>query len=92
MIYFTYKIQFTTGDGHFSTVAQTKSCEDVDYDVTLDEVKLIVTQQAWALNNFTLVTTYTETTTIITESEYLKIVADPTGIEPIPDWDPEVPL
>jgi hypothetical protein len=92
MIYFTYKIQFIGSDTHTYTVAQTKACEDVDYDATLDEAKLIVTQQAWAVNNFVVVTSYTETTTIITELEYLKLVADPDGAYPIDNWDPEIPL
>jgi hypothetical protein len=53
---------------------------------------LLVTQQAWAVNSFDLVTDFTETTTIITLAEYDKIVTGPHTDVPIPDWDPEIPL
>jgi hypothetical protein len=92
MIYYTYKIDYTDNNGHVSTVSQTRACEDVDYPTSLDDTKLIVQQQAWALNNFVLVTVYTDSTTIITQAEYNRIVSDPNGSEPIENWDPDVPL
>lgn len=92
MIYYTYKIQYTDNNGHPSSVSQTRACEDVDYAASLDDTKLIVQQQAWALNNFDLVTAYTETTTNITLAQYNAIVLDPTSVEPIPDWDPNEPI
>lgn len=92
MIYYTYKINFVNQHGDQTSVSQTKACEDVDYDTSLEECKLLVAQQSWAINDFILVTSFTETTTIITLAEYNVIVSDPTGIEPIPDWDPEIPL
>ena len=92
MIYYTYKIDYTDNNGHVSTVSQTRACEDVDYPTSLDDTKLIVQQQAWALNNFVLVAVYTDSTTIITEAEYNKTVSDPAGAEPIENWDPDVPL
>jgi len=92
MIYYTYKIQFTDFNGQNCVVSQTAACEDVDYPTSLDETKLIVSQQAWAVNGFDLVTTFTDTVTNITLAEYNKIVIDPSGAEPIPDWDPTQPL
>jgi hypothetical protein len=92
MIYYTYKIQFTDFNGHNCVVSQTRGCEDIDYPTNLEETKLIVSQQAWAVNNFDLVTDFIETTTNITLAEYNKIVIDPSGPEPIPDWDPTQPL
>jgi len=92
MIYYTYKIQFTDFDGHNCFVSQTKACQDADYATSLDETKLIVSQQAWAVNNFDLVTSFSETITNITLAEYNKIVSDPNGAIPIPDWDPSIPL
>jgi len=92
MIYFTYKIQFTNAEGHPCSVSHTKSCEDIDYDATLDQVKLLVTQQAWAVNDFDLVTSFSETITNLTLAEYNKIVMGPNTDVPIPDWDPSVPL
>ena len=92
MIYYTYKIDYTDNNGHVSSVSQTRACEDIDYPTSLDDTKLIVQQQAWALNNFNLVTTYTETTTNITLAQYNAIVLDPTSVEPIPDWDPNEPI
>lgn len=92
MIYFTYKIQFTNADGHPCSVSHTKSCENVDYDATLEQVKLLVTQQAWAVNNFDLVTNFSETINFITLAEYNKIVTGPNTDVPIADWDPSVPL
>lgn len=92
MIYYTYKIQFTDFDGHDCVVSQTAACEDINYATSLDETKLIVSQQAWAINGFSLVTDFTETATNITLAEYNKIVIDPNGAEPIPDWDPTQPL
>jgi len=82
MIYYTYKIQFVDAHGNPSIVSQT----------SLNETKLIVSQQAWAVNGFVLVSQYTEATTIITQSEYNKLVGDPSGAVPIDDWDPNVPL
>lgn len=92
MIYYTYKINFTNDLGEPCVVSQTKSCQDIDYASSLDECKLIVTQQAWAINNFVVVTNFTETTSIISQAEYNVIVNDPNGAEPIPDWDPDTPL
>jgi len=92
MIYYTYKIQFTDFDGRDCTVSQTRACEDINYTANLDETKLIVSQQAWAVNNFDLVTNFTETVTNITLAEYNKVVIDPNAAEPIPDWDPTQPL
>lgn len=92
MIYYTYKIDYTDNNGHPCSVSQTMACEDVDYNTSLDETKLIVQQQAWALNNFNIVTTYTETTTNITLAQYNTIVTDPTGAQPIPGWDPNEPI
>lgn len=92
MIYYTYSISFINQNGDSVSVSQTKSCEDVDYPASLDECKLIASQQAWALNNFVLVTVYTDSTTIITQAEYNRIVSDPNGAEPIENWDPDVPL
>ena len=92
MIYYTYRIQYTDNNGHPSKVSQTRACEDIDYPTSLDDTKLIVQQQAWALNNFDLVTAYTETTTNITLAQYNAIVLDPTSVEPIPDWDPNEPI
>lgn len=92
MIYYTYKIQYTDDNGHDSSVSQTRSCEDIDYPSSLDEVKTIVQQQAWALNNFNLVTNYTETISNITLAQYNAIVIDPTSVEPIPNWDPNEPI
>jgi hypothetical protein len=92
MIYYTYKIQFTDFNGHDCVVSQTRACEDIDYPTNLEETKLIVSQQAWAVNNFDLVTDFTEATTNITLAQYNKIVLDPDGAIPIPDWDPTQPL
>jgi hypothetical protein len=92
MIYYTYKIEYTDVNGHLSTVSQTRACEDVDYLTSLDETKLITQQQAWAVNNFNLVTSYTENVTNLTLSQYNSIVLDPDSVEPIPDWDPNEPL
>jgi len=92
MIYYTYKIQFTDFNGQNCVVSQTRASEDIDYPTNLEETKLIVSQQAWAVNNFDLVTDFTETTINITLAEYNKIVIDPSGLEPIPDWDPTQPL
>lgn len=92
MIYYTYKINFVDQNGDPVSVSQTKSCEDIDYPTSLDECKLIVAQQAWAVNNFVLVTSFTETVSSISQAEYNTIVIDPNGAEPIPDWDPNTPL
>jgi len=92
MIYYTYKIQFTDFNGKNCIVSQTRACEDIDYPTNLEETKLIVSQQAWAVNNFNLVTNFTETATNITLTQYNRIVLDPNGAEPIPDWDPTQPL
>lgn len=92
MIYYTYKIQFTDFNGHDCVVSQTNACEDANYTTSLDETKLIVSQQAWAVNNFDLVTDFTETVTNITLAQYDAIVLDPDSVEPLPDWDPNEPL
>jgi hypothetical protein len=92
MTYYTYKIQFVDAHGNPSIVSQTRACEDADYTTSLNETKLIVSQQAWAVNGFVLVSQYTESTTIITQSEYNKLVGDPSGAVPIDNWDPNVPL
>ena len=92
MIYYTYKIDYTDNNGHISNVSQTRACEDADYNTSLDETKLIVQQQAWALNNFNLVITYTEVITTLTLAQYNAIVLDPFSVEPIPDWDPNQPI
>jgi hypothetical protein len=92
MIYYIYKIEFTNADGNPVSISQARSCEDIDYDVSLEETKLIVTQQAWANNEFTLVTDYTESTSIISASQYNIIVTDPSEIAPIDNWDPTEPL
>ena len=92
MIYYTYRIQYTDNNGHPSSVSQTRACEDIDYPTSLDDTKLIVQQQAWALNNFDLVTTYTEKITNITLAQYSAIVLDPASVEPISGWDPNEPI
>jgi hypothetical protein len=92
MIYYIYTITFTNLNGNPTTVSQTRSCEDADYTANLEETKLIVAQQAWANNEFTLVSDYTETIASISESQYKAIVSDPNDIAPIDNWDPEIPL
>lgn len=92
MIYYTYKIEYTDINGHLSVISQTRACEDIDYPTSLDETKLITQQQAWAVNNFNLVTSYTESVTNITLSQYNAIVLDPESVEPLPEWDPNEPL
>ena len=92
MIYYTYKITYTNVNGQSCTVSQTSACEDIDYPTSLEETKLITQQQAWAMNDFILVTSFTETVTTITVEQYNAIVFNSTMVEPIPDWDPNEPL
>lgn len=68
-----------------------QGCEDVDYATSLDETRLIVQQQAWAVNDFNLVTDYTENTNTITLAQYNGLVSDPNGAQPIENWDPNNP-
>jgi hypothetical protein len=92
MIYYIYKIEFTNADGNPISISQTRSCEDAEYNVSLDETKLIVAQQAWANNDFALVSQYTESVSNISVSQYNSTVTDPSQIAPIENWDPTVPL
>jgi hypothetical protein len=92
MIYYIYKIEFTNANGNPVSISQARSCEDADYDVSLEETKLIVSQQAWANNDFALVSDYTESTSNISASQYNIIVTDPSEIVPIDNWDPTQPL
>lgn len=91
MIYYSYKINFTNVYGNQCEVSMPQMCEDIDYATSLDETKLIVQQQAWAVNEFTLVTEYTEATSTITLAQYNSLVSDPNGAQPIEDWDPNNP-
>jgi hypothetical protein len=91
MIYYEHKISFTNVYGNPCVVSMPQRCEDADYATSLEETKLIVQQQAWAVNDFHLVTVYTEETNNITASQYNASVADPDGAQPIPDWDPNNP-
>jgi hypothetical protein len=92
MIYYEYKIKFTNVYGNPCEVSIPRKCEDIDYPTSLEETKLIVQQQAWAVNDFNLVTVYTEETNNITVSQYNASVGDPDGAHPIENWDPEIPL
>jgi hypothetical protein len=85
MIYYKYTYTFNDDDFKKAIISITEKCEDVDYDASLKDTKLIVQQQMYLIYSKTFVGT--EDTTTLTLAQYNAIVKGVDVLEPIPDLE-----
>ena len=85
MIYYKYTYTFNDDDSKKAIISITEKCEDVDYDASLKDTKLIVQQQMYLIYSKTFVGT--EDTTTLTLAQYNAIVKGVDVLEPIPDLE-----
>ncbi len=85
MIYYKYTYTFNDDDFKKAIISITEKCEDVDYDASLQDTKLIVQQQMYLIYSKTFVGT--EDTTTLTLAQYNAIVKGVDVLEPIPDLE-----
>lgn len=81
MIYYKYTYTFNDDDSKKAVISITEKCEDVDYDASLKDTKLIVQQQMYLIYSKTFVGT--EDTATLTLAQYNAIVKGIDVLEPI---------
>lgn len=85
MIYYKYTYTFNDDDSKKVVISITEKCEDVDYNASLKDTKLIVQQQMYLIYSKTFVGT--EDITTLTLAQYNAIVKGVDVLEPIPDLE-----
>jgi len=85
MIYYKYTYTFNDDDFKKAIISITEKCEDVDYDASLKDTKLIVQQQMYLIYTKTFVGT--EDVATLTLAQYNAIVKGVDILEPIPDLE-----
>jgi phage tail tube protein FII len=85
MIYYKYTYTFNDNDSKKAVISITEKCEDIDYDASLQDTKLIVQQQMYLIYSKTFVGT--EDITTLTLAQYNAIVKGVDVLEPIPDLE-----
>lgn len=85
MIYYKYTYTFNDDNSKKNVMSITEKCEDVDYEASLKDVKLIVQQQIYLSYDKTFVGT--EDIATLTLAQYNAIVKGVDILEPIPDLE-----